>query len=166
MERIDPAKLDLTEKVIVVKRVSKTRKGGRDASFSALVAVGDGKGHVGVGLGKAKEVVEAIRKATEDGKKNLIFVPITDTSIPHQVIGTSGAGKVLMKPASVGTGVIAGGAVRAILELAGVRDILTKSLGSSNAMNMAQATLSGLKSLRTAEQVAKLRGVTVESLLG
>lgn len=166
MERIDPAKLDLTEKVIVVKRVSKTRKGGRDASFSALVAVGDGKGHVGVGLGKAKEVVEAIRKATEDGKKNLISVPITETSIPHQVIGTSGAGKVLMKPASIGTGVIAGGAVRAILELAGVRDILTKSLGSSNAMNMAQATLSGLKSLRTAEQVAKLRGVTVESLLG
>lgn len=166
MERIDPNALDLTEKVIAVKRVSKTRKGGRDSSFSALVAVGDGKGHVGVGLGKAKEVVDAIRKAIEDGKKNLITVPIVETSIPHQVLGTSGAGKVLMKPASPGTGVIAGGAVRSILELAGVRDVLTKSLGSSNAMNMAQATLTGLKSLRTAEQVAKLRGMSVEQLLG
>ena len=166
MDRNELSKLGLTEKVIAVKRVSKTRKGGRDSSFSALVAVGDGKGRVGVGLGKAKEVVEAIRKATEDGKKNLITVPLAETSIPHQVTGVSGAGKVLMKPASIGTGVIAGGAVRAILELAGVRDILTKSLGSSNAMNMAQATLSGLKSLRTPEQVAKLRGVTVESLLG
>jgi len=166
LERIDPKSLDLTEKVIVVKRVSKTRKGGRDASFSALTAVGDGKGHVGVGLGKAKEVVEAIRKANEDAKKNLITVPMVETSIPHLIIGTSGAGRVLMKPASLGTGVIAGGAVRAILELAGVRDVLTKSLGSSNAMNMAQATLEGLKSLRTAEQVAKLRGVSVEQLLG
>lgn len=166
MERIDPNAMDLTEKVIAVKRVSKTRKGGRDSSFSALVAVGDGKGHVGVGLGKAKEVVDAIRKAIEDGKKNIITVPIVETSIPHQVLGTSGAGKVLMKPASPGTGVIAGGAVRSILELAGVRDVLTKSLGSSNAMNMAQATLSGLKSLRTAEEVAKLRGVSVEQLLG
>jgi len=166
LERIDPKALDLTEKVIVVKRVSKTRKGGRDASFSALTAVGDGKGYVGVGLGKAKEVVEAIRKANEDAKKNLIYVPIVETTIPHQVIGTAGAGKVLMKPASLGTGVIAGGAVRAILELAGVRNILTKSLGSSNAMNMAQATLTGLKSLRTAEQVAKLRGISVENLLG
>lgn len=166
MERIDPNTLDLTEKVIAVKRVSKTRKGGRDSSFSALVAVGDGKGHVGVGLGKAKEVVDAIRKAIEDGKKNLITVPIVNTSIPHLVLGTAGAGKVLMKPASLGTGVIAGGAVRSILELAGVRDILTKSLGSSNAMNMAQATLSGLKSLKTAEEFAKLRGISVEQLLG
>ncbi|MBS3874034.1 MAG: 30S ribosomal protein S5 [Firmicutes bacterium] len=166
MERIDPKALDLTEKVIAVKRVSKTRKGGRDASFSALTAIGDGKGYVGVGLGKAKEVVEAIRKANEDAKKNLVYVPIVETSIPHQVIGTAGAGKVLMKPASLGTGVIAGGAVRAILELAGVRNVLTKSLGSSNAMNMAQATLAGLKSLRTAEQVAKLRGISVENLLG
>ena len=166
MERIDPNTLDLTEKVIAVKRVSKTRKGGRDSSFSALVAIGDGKGHVGVGLGKAKEVVDAIRKGIEDGKKNLITVPIVNTSIPHQVLGTAGAGKVLMKPASPGTGVIAGGAVRSILELAGVRDILTKSLGSSNAMNMAQATLSGLKSLKTAEDFAKLRGISVEQLLG
>jgi len=166
LERIDPKALDLTEKVIAVKRVSKTRKGGRDASFSALTAIGDGKGYVGVGLGKAKEVVEAIRKANEDAKKNLVYVPIVETSIPHQVIGTAGAGKVLMKPASLGTGVIAGGAVRAILELAGVRNVLTKSLGSSNAMNMAQATLAGLKSLRTAEQVAKLRGISVENLLG
>ena len=166
MERIDPNTLDLTEKVIAVKRVSKTRKGGRDSSFSALVAIGDGKGHVGVGLGKAKEVVDAIRKGIEDSKKNLITVPIVETSIPHQVLGTSGAGRVLMKPASPGTGVIAGGAVRAILELAGVRDVLTKSLGSSNAMNMAQATLSGLKSLKTAEDFAKLRGLSVEQLLG
>lgn len=166
MERIDPNTLDLTEKVIAVKRVSKTRKGGRDSSFSALVAIGDGKGHVGVGLGKAKEVVDAIRKGIEDGKKNLITVPIVNTSIPHLVLGTAGAGKVLMKPASPGTGVIAGGAVRSILELAGVRDILTKSLGSSNAMNMAQATLSGLKSLKTAEDFAKLRGISVEQLLG
>jgi len=166
LERIDPNTLDLTEKVIAVKRVSKTRKGGRDSSFSALVAIGDGKGHVGVGLGKAKEVVDAIRKGIEDGKKNLITVPLVNTSIPHQVLGSSGAGKVLMKPASPGTGVIAGGAVRSILELAGVRDILTKSLGSSNAMNMAQATLSGLKSLRTAEDFAKLRGISVEQLLG
>jgi small subunit ribosomal protein S5 len=157
---------EFTEKVIAVKRVSKTRKGGRDSSFSALVAVGDGKGRVGVGLGKAKEVVEAIRKGIEDAKKNLITVPIVETSVPHQVIGTAGAGKVLIKPASPGTGVIAGGAVRAILELAGVRDVLTKSLGSSNAMNMAQATLQGLKSMKTAEQFAKLRGISVEELLG
>jgi small subunit ribosomal protein S5 len=117
-------------------------------------------------LGKAKEVVDAIRKAIEDGKKNLITVPMVKTSIPHLVLGSAGAGKVLMKPASPGTGVIAGGAVRSILELAGVRDILTKSLGSSNAMNMAQATLSGLKSLKTAEDFAKLRGISVEQLLG
>lgn len=163
MERRDT---EFTEKVIAVKRVSKTRKGGRDSSFSALVAVGDGKGRVGVGLGKAKEVVEAIRKGIEDAKKNLIIVPIVETTVPHQVIGTAGAGKVLIKPASPGTGVIAGGAVRAILELAGVRDVLTKSLGSSNAMNMAQATLQGLKSMKTAEQFAKLRGISVEELLG
>ncbi len=163
---MDRRDTEFTEKVIAVKRVSKTRKGGRDSSFSALVAVGDGRGRVGVGLGKAKEVVEAIRKAIEDAKKNLITVPIIATSVPHQVIGTSGAGKVLIKPASPGTGVIAGGAVRAILELAGVRDVLTKSLGSSNAMNMAQATLQGLKSMKTAEQFAKLRGISVEELLG
>lgn len=163
---MDRRETEFTEKVIAVKRVSKTRKGGRDSSFSALVAVGDGNGRVGVGLGKAKEVVEAIRKGIEDAKKNLIVVPIVENSVPHQVIGTSGAGKVLIKPASAGTGVIAGGAVRAILELAGVRDVLTKSLGSSNAMNMAQATLQGLKSMKTAEQFAKLRGISVEQLLG
>ena len=163
---MDRRDTEFTEKVIAVKRVSKTRKGGRDSSFSALVAVGDGHGRVGVGLGKAKEVVEAIRKGIEDAKKNLITVPIVETSVPHQVIGTAGAGKVLIKPASPGTGVIAGGAVRAILELAGVRVVLTKSLGSSNAMNMAQATLQGLKSMKTAEQFAKLRGISVEELLG
>ena len=163
---MDRRETEFTEKVIAVKRVSKTRKGGRDSSFSALVAVGDGNGRVGVGLGKAKEVVEAIRKGIDDAKKNLITVPIVENSVPHQVIGVSGAGKVLIKPASEGTGVIAGGAVRAILELAGVRDVLTKSLGSSNAMNMAQATLQGLKSMKTAEQFAKLRGISVEQLLG
>ncbi|MDP3058076.1 MAG: 30S ribosomal protein S5, partial [bacterium] len=136
--------MDLTEKVITVKAVSKTRKGGRDRSFSALVAIGDGKGHVGVGLGKAKEVVDAIRKGIEDAKKNLVAVPVVDKSVPHQALGKFGAGKVLIKPASMGTGVIAGGAVRAILELAGVRNVLTKSLGSSNPMNMALATMDAL----------------------
>lgn len=166
MERIDPQGMDLTEKVITVKAVSKTRKGGRDRSFSALVAIGDGKGHVGVGLGKAKEVVDAIRKGIEDAKKNLVAVPVVDKSVPHQALGKFGAGKVLIKPASMGTGVIAGGAVRAILELAGVRNVLTKSLGSSNPMNMALATMDALKSMRTAEEVAKLRGITVEQLFG
>ena len=166
MERIDANALDIKEQLIKVNRVSKTRKGGRDMSFSAIVAVGDGNGHVGVGLGKAKEVVDAIRKAVDDGKKNMIKVPTVGTSIPHEVVGTFGAGQVLMKPASEGTGVIAGGAVRAILELAGVRDVLTKSLGSSNAINMANATITGLKQLRTAEDVARLRGKSVEELLG
>ncbi len=161
---IDAATLDLKETVVVTRRVSKTVKGGRIMRFAAVVVVGDQNGHVGYGLGKSAEVPEAIRKAIEDAKKNMITVSIKGTSIPHDIIGEYGAARVLLKPASEGTGVIAGGTVRAVLDMAGIRDIRAKSLRSNNKINVVKATFEGLKALRSAEEVAKTRGKSVEEL--
>lgn len=164
--RIDVNQLDLKETVVNINRVTKVVKGGRNFRFSALVVVGDENGHVGVGMAKAQEVPEAIRKAIQDAKKHIITVPTVGTTIPHETLGHFGAGSVLLKPAAEGTGVIAGGPVRAVIELAGIRDLRGKSLGTSNPRNVINATMDALKQLKRAEEVAKLRGKTVEELLG
>lgn len=156
---------ELQERLVVVNRVSKTVKGGRIARFAAIMVVGDGNGHVGYGLGKAAEVPEAIRKGIEDAKKNMIEVSLKDTTIPHEVLGEYGAGRVLLKPAPAGTGVIAGKTVRAVVELAGIKNIRAKSLRSNNPTNVIKATFEALASLRTAEQVAKTRGISVEKVI-
>lgn len=166
MTRIDASTLDLEEKVVAINRVSKTVKGGRIFKFAALVVVGDRNGIVGFGIGKASEVPDAIRKGIEDAKKNLIKVSLKDTTIPHEIIGAFGAGRVLMKPAPQGTGVIAGGPVRAVLEIAGIKDIRTKCLRSNNPCNVVNATIDGLSKLRTAEEVAAIRGKSVKEILG
>ena len=166
MANIDASVLDLQERVVAINRVSKTVKGGRIMKFSALVVVGDGNGIVGFGIGKAAEVPEAIRKGIEDAKKNLIKVALKGTTIPHEVIGAYGAGRVLMKPAAEGTGVIAGGPARAVIEIVGIKDIRTKALRSNNPCNVVRATIQGLASLRTAEEVAAIRGKSVKEILG
>ena len=164
VEKFNPAELDLKESLISLNRVSKTVKGGRIARFAALMVVGDGAGHVGVGLGKAAEVPEAIRKGIEDAKKNMVTVALKGTSIPHEVIGVFGAGKVLLKPAAPGTGIIAGGKVRMVLEAAGIKNIRAKCLRSNNPTNVVKATMEGLKELRTAEEVAKIRDIPVDQV--
>jgi small subunit ribosomal protein S5 len=166
MNKINPAELDLHENLVALNRVCKTVKGGRIARFAALMVVGDGNGHVGVGLGKAAEVPEAIRKGIEDAKKNMITVSLKGTTIPHEVVGIFGAGKVLLKPAAQGTGIIAGGKVRAVLEAAGISNIRAKCLRSNNPTNVVKATMAGLAQLRTAEEVAKVRDIPVEQLKG
>ena len=164
--QIDASRLDLTETIVNIRRVAKTVKGGRNMRFSVTVVVGDGAGHVGVGLGKAQEIPEAVRKATEDAKKNIIFVPTVGTIIPHRNLGVFGAGRVLLMPAAEGTGVIAGSSVRTVLEAAGLKDIRAKSIGSNNTGNMAYATLEGLKSLKTLAEVSRLRGKSKEEIFG
>ena len=164
VEKYNPAEHDLKESLISLNRVSKTVKGGRIARFAALMVVGDGAGHVGVGLGKAAEVPEAIRKGIEDAKKNMVKVSLKGTSIPHEVIGVFGAGKVLLKPAAPGTGIIAGGKVRMVLEAAGIKNIRAKCLRSNNPTNVVKATMEGLKELRTAEEVAKIRDISVDQV--
>ncbi|NMB44666.1 MAG: 30S ribosomal protein S5 [Clostridiales bacterium] len=168
MERsyINPNELDLKERVVSINRVAKVVKGGRNFRFSALVVVGDENGHVGIGMSKALEVPEAIRKAIQDAKKHIIEVPLVGTTIPHEIIGVFGAGRVLLKPSKEGTGVIAGGPVRAVCELAGIRDIRTKSLGSNNPRNVVNATMEALMNLKKAEDVAKLRGKTIDEISG
>jgi small subunit ribosomal protein S5 len=164
--KFNPAEVELQEKLVSLNRVSKTVKGGRIARFAALMVVGDGNGHVGVGLGKAAEVPEAIRKGIEDAKKNMITVSLKGTTIPHEVIGVFGAGKVLLKPAALGTGIIAGGKVRAVLEAAGISNIRAKCLRSNNPTNVVKATIEGLKELRTVEEVAAIREISVEQVKG
>ena len=164
--KFNPAEHDLKEQLIALNRVSKTVKGGRIARFAALMVVGDGAGHVGVGLGKAAEVPDAIRKGIEDAKKNMVTVSLKGTSIPHEVVGVFGAGKVLLKPAAPGTGIIAGGKVRMVLEAAGIKNIRAKCLRSNNPTNVVKATMEGLKELRTAEEVAKIRNISVEQVKG
>ena len=164
--KINPAELDLREQLVALNRVSKTVKGGRIARFAALMVVGDGNGHVGVGLGKAAEVPEAIRKGIEDAKKNMITVSLKGSTIPHEVVGVYGAGKVLLKPAAPGTGIIAGGKVRAVLELVGISNIRAKCLRSNNPTNVVKATIAGLEALRSAEEVAKIRDISVDQVKG
>ena len=163
---IDASKLDLKSTIVSIRRVAKTVKGGGNMRFSVTVVVGDGNGHVGVGLGNSQEIPEAVRKAEEDAKKNLIYVPTVGTTVPHRNVGVFGAGKVLIMPAFQGTGVIAGSAVRTVLEAAGVRDVRAKSIGSNNSGNMAYATIEALKGMMTVEKVARLRGKTPEEILG
>ena len=165
MARIDPTKLALEERVVQINRVAKVHKGGRRFSFSAVIVVGDGNGHVGVGLGKAGDVPESIRKGVEDAKKNIVRIPMVGTTIPHEVRMEYAAARVMLKPASKGTGVIAGGAVRAVVESAGIRDILAKVFGSSNPVNVTRATLEALRSLRSAEEISAMRGVRVRSVV-
>lgn len=164
--RIDASQLDVKEKVISINRVTKVVKGGRNFRFSCLVVVGDENGHVGIGMAKAIEIPDAIRKAIQDAKKRMIEVPMIKTTVPHEIIGRYGAGRVLVKPAKEGTGIIAGGPVRAVLELAGIKDIRTKSLGSNNPRNVVNATIEALKSLKRPEDIAKIRGKSVEEILG
>ena len=166
MTRIDASKLELNERVVAINRVSKTVKGGRVMKFAALVVVGDGNGIVGFGIGKSAEVPDAIRKGIEDVKKHLIKVSLKGTTIPHEIVGEFGAGRVLMMPAPEGTGVIAGGPVRAVLEMVGIHDIRTKCLRSNNPCNVVTATINGLAALRTAEEVAAIRGKSVEEIIG
>ncbi len=166
MALIDASNMELEEKVVAINRVSKTVKGGRIMKFSALVVVGDGNGIVGFGTGKSSEVPDAIRKGIEDAKKNLIRVSLKGTTIPHEIVGAYGAGRVLMKPAAPGTGVIAGGPVRSVVEMAGIKDIRTKSLRSNNPFNVVRATINGLASVRSADEVAAKRGKTTKEILG